>query len=662
MAYALDGIVRDVDGVPVSDALVYIFSPEGVLADLYDDLGDPIDNPRGTNQVGVWSAFSKVEGFHTVKVNYGGRERKAYEQLVGEDPITRAYDAAGAAEAFTGPTFASVSDGLANTSSGDFFAVVNGGIVTVYLNNAGSAIYQRDAVTQAALASTDTGKGAALVGFALDSTQAREQTLEQKARQIVVSPEDFQGYHGDGVTDDHAAFQSAADYLLARGGGVLRIPSRAHFLSQPMIYPGSALTILGDNQGCSRIVNGSTNSPALQFGDGTTLGYRNAIANVIIGGASGLTLAEGNCGLLAVKQSNLSISNVQTFQFPGKLRDGIILDCVTQSYLDRIGLQDAANRNLAIRNQCVDIVATNGRCDAGAYGVEFRDVQGMYFTNWTCYGNTINGWRMTSDSPALPSYNNRFFFMANCIGDTSGDHNWNISQLSVAIFTACWGSTQLSQMTNLLACGFYLNGADVESITFNACWAISNNGHGIDVDRARSVHLSSCMLGSDYAPEDYGGEGANNGKGGTGSGLKIGAGAALVSASGGHYEHNSSYGVDIAAGAQAVGLNGVELRYNGLAQVRNLANATGHQVKITNCGGYNPLGFVASPAVPASGASVTNLSGVDCMVYIVGGNIASISIGGQEVLQSSNTSVLLAAGDTITVNYSSPPSWSWRGN
>lgn len=171
MAYALDGIVRDVDGVPVSDALVYIFSPEGVLADLYDDLGDPIENPRGTDQVGVWSAFSKAEGFHTVKINYGGRERKAYEQLVGEDPITRAESAAGTAEAFTGPTFSTVADGLANTLDGAFFAVNSGGIVTIYLNDAGSAVYQRDVATTAVVSITVASK-AAMAALSVSATVA----------------------------------------------------------------------------------------------------------------------------------------------------------------------------------------------------------------------------------------------------------------------------------------------------------------------------------------------------------------------------------------------------------------------------------------------------------------------------------------------------------
>lgn len=65
------------------------------------------------------------------------------------------------AEAFTGPTFFSTAAGLAATNDGDFFAVNDAGIVTIYLNVDGVAVAQRDAVTAARLASAT---GAALVG------------------------------------------------------------------------------------------------------------------------------------------------------------------------------------------------------------------------------------------------------------------------------------------------------------------------------------------------------------------------------------------------------------------------------------------------------------------------------------------------------------------
>jgi len=73
----------------------------------------------------------------------------------------RAAASAANAEAFTGPTYASSAAGLSATVDGDYFAVNASGIVTIYLNDSGSAVAQRATATTAALAAST---GAALVG------------------------------------------------------------------------------------------------------------------------------------------------------------------------------------------------------------------------------------------------------------------------------------------------------------------------------------------------------------------------------------------------------------------------------------------------------------------------------------------------------------------
>ncbi len=89
----------------------------------------------------------------------------ARQAILAQDSAEDASASAAVAEAMVGPTYASTAAGLASTANGDFFAVKASGIVTIYLNDAGTAVAQRDVVTAQALASTTPGKGASLVSL-----------------------------------------------------------------------------------------------------------------------------------------------------------------------------------------------------------------------------------------------------------------------------------------------------------------------------------------------------------------------------------------------------------------------------------------------------------------------------------------------------------------
>lgn len=75
-------------------------------------------------------------------------------------------------------------------------------------DNAGDPVIiigPKDLTFRTDLASTASGKGAALVAFLQSGTGAVARTLLAKAREIIISPEDF-GAVGDGVTSDRSAF------------------------------------------------------------------------------------------------------------------------------------------------------------------------------------------------------------------------------------------------------------------------------------------------------------------------------------------------------------------------------------------------------------------------------------------------------------------------
>lgn len=499
--------------------------------------------------------------------------------------------------------------------------------------------------------------GSGLSGFIQSGTGAVARTAQAKLRESI-SIKDF-GAAGDGTTNDAAAFQAAIDYLESLGGGRLKLPTGTYLLSTTATVLGSGITIEGDGHQSTWIVNGQTNAPAIKFGDGVSTYNRCGISKVVFGQKSGVTAVSGNCGLLVSKCSNFDLDNVQVFQFPQALYDGVIFDFVTQSYVSKIGLQGCTNAAWVMRNNTFGIFATNGRCDSSAYGIHIRDCQGIYLTNFDNFGNSINAYNIGNSGAG----DTRYLFFTHCMGDTSGQHNWAITELEIGRFTNCWAATQASQVTNPNSDGWFLSGGAVTDIGFNNCVAISNNRHGIHLEYATKVSINGCALGSNYDPTAFSGKGPGNGQGsGAGSGLAVGLAASRVRVTGGVFENNRRYGAEVASGAQKIDIAGVEMRDNLLGRILNNANASAAECKISNVGGYNPVGFITSPAIPTSGNTTTNLTGVDVMVYLVGGTLSgNVEINGHGVLAVTNTGYYLPAGGTIKITYSAAPAWSWNG-
>ena len=78
--------------------------------------------------------------------------------------------------------------------------------------------------------------------------------------------------------------------------------------------------------------------------------------------------------------------------------------------------------------------------------------------------------------------------------------------------------------------------------------------------------------------------------------------------------------------------------------------------------GYNPVGHLASqPAVPATTVAYTNASGVDCTVYVTGGTVTVVAIGGVATGLTSGA-FRVPAGSTIALTYSAAPTWQWYGD
>lgn len=80
---------------------------------------------------------------------------------------------------------------------------------------------------------------------------------------------------------------------------------------------------------------------------------------------------------------------------------------------------------------------------------------------------------------------------------------------------------------------------------------------------------------------------------------------------------------------------------------------------------YNPQGpSVTTPSVPATTVAQNNTTGVDCTVYINGGTLTDIKVGGVSLglpAATTNIGVGVPAGSSIALTYSVAPTWKWIG-
>jgi hypothetical protein len=82
--------------------------------------------------------------------------------------------------------------------------------------------------------------------------------------------------------------------------------------------------------------------------------------------------------------------------------------------------------------------------------------------------------------------------------------------------------------------------------------------------------------------------------------------------------------------------------------------------------GFNPVGSVSAPTVPSSGTALRNPYTYAARVFVVGGTVSAIKLtaaSGSSPATTGVTSGLITLGvnESITLEYSSAPTWSWFG-
>lgn len=224
MTNAISDIVRDSRGVPVTDALVYVYSPQGGLATLYNDLGSPIENPIATNDNGLFEGYSTEDGYHKLAVHYGGRERYVQEVLLGTDAIARVEAAASILAVADGGRWATSLTPPGDVPSGDSFLASFDGRAILAENDAGTGVIRHEFMTASTLAGQDGGG----IGYSY-SVSYGANTVGGKLRQMPSIKD--KGAAGDGTTNDTVAENQARATLRAAGGGTLFYPPGQYLIN-----------------------------------------------------------------------------------------------------------------------------------------------------------------------------------------------------------------------------------------------------------------------------------------------------------------------------------------------------------------------------------------------------------------------------------------------
>ena len=167
----------------------------------------------------------------------------------------------GTVEALVSPTYPSTSAGLAATSDGAFFAVVVGDVVTIYLNNNGTAVFQRSILSATAVQAALADKAALVHSHVITDVTGLQAALDAKAPVANPSLTGSATINGQEI-------------------GFRKIPRRST----------TTTAVVADNGGCVALSAGIT-IPSGVFEEGHAVSfYNDSASSVVLTQGSGLTL------------------------------------------------------------------------------------------------------------------------------------------------------------------------------------------------------------------------------------------------------------------------------------------------------------------------------------------------------------------------------------
>jgi len=132
---------------------------------------------------------------------------------------------------------------------------------------------------------------------------------------------------------------------------------------------------------------------------------------------------------------------------------------------------------------------------------------------------------------------------------------------------------------------------------------------------------------------------------------------------------NRLYDVQVEGCAQGLAFDGTntQTHVRGGDLSSNVPIAIGGSIagvgnRVEGVKGFFGTDRIGSPAMPASGVTVTNNYGCAARVFINGGTISLISINSIASGFTTGAMLMLLPGESLSITYSVAPSWNWIGS
>jgi hypothetical protein len=467
---------------------------------------------------------------------------------------------------------------------------------------------------------------------------------------------------GDGSTDDTTAIQAALT-AAETSGGVIYFPAGQYVISSTVEYNSDKpVMLIGDIAnglpgGGSEIIWNSSNAIDMIFVTGAQVA---AIRDLVIYPASGVPTSSsaGSVALHVQSVHSAFIERVKIIQGAGAgySTTGILADTNQKTFIENCEIDGyaqavwmTAGQLCTISNSTLTTVAGSGsgavRMDNGAQSLALLKAQSQ---------GGDRGLYMVAGAGSNPGFISVHDFSANNPAVAGIELDAGSQFKASGMFLSGSGSPAGLSYGVIIGSGFTgqveIIGGTVQDFS----------GHGIWVQGGSGYMIADSIIGG------MGTETTN-----TYDDIHIAAGVAKWSVTNCHFDIDPFLGfrvggtprsaVYVESGASAEYLVAGNIFASGYATQPVINLATGATGAVRGNVGWNPVGPLTAPGVPSSGTPLANPFALDCSVYVTGGTITAISVGGTATGVTSGL-VRVPASQSVTLTYTGSPSWTWFGD